>query len=111
MMVAIAVAFYAGIVVMIARFLSLNSRWERAVSALIEADVAALGAAVPAGVGAEGLATMMTPRRPMPSRPQRSPDPEPVSHAAARVPAPASPSAMHADSEREPEQELVEVGF
>jgi hypothetical protein len=45
MVVAIGVAAYVGLAVVIGRFLSLSSRWERAIGGLIEADLTRLAAA------------------------------------------------------------------
>jgi hypothetical protein len=45
MVLGIAVLAYAGLALVVARFLSLNSRWERAIGSLIEPDVSRLAAA------------------------------------------------------------------
>jgi len=108
MVVAIAVAFYAGLAFLIARFLSLNSRWERAVGALMDPEAGRLTPAALGPSAADPFVSLSAPRTvPPAARDGRRAEPARTRAAGSGDDA-ARPAREAAMAE---EQELVEVGF
>jgi hypothetical protein len=95
MVVAVALTFYAGLAFAVARLLSLNSRWERAVSTLGDRH----------GELAPAMAMAAPPSTVREARPRME---APVTAKTAIIAAPAPEPVAE---EQEEERELVEVGF